>query len=158
MKYRIGNLRHLRCFVAVGEEQVPTLEADLVDAFRQGLRNLNYLEGKKIVIDYRWAEGRNNGFPALVAEAVRLKADVILTSGTPATLAAKEGTRTIPIVVAAMGDAAGGLRRGPSEVLLNKSIDLRSSQRKPKPRTREALFYEALFMARWLQSLFEKGL
>src|SRR5690348_6216249 len=109
MKYRIGNLRHLRCFVAVGEEQVPTLEADLVDAFRQGLPDLNYRGGNKIVIDYRWAEGRNNGFPALVAEAVRLKADVILTSGTPATLAAKEGTRTIPIVVAAMGDAAGGL-------------------------------------------------
>jgi putative ABC transport system substrate-binding protein len=85
----------------------PTLEADLVDAFRQGLRNLNYLEGKNVVIEYRWAEGRNDRFPALVAEAVRLKADVILTSGTPATLAAKEGTRTIPIVIAAMGDPIG---------------------------------------------------
>ena len=85
----------------------PTLEADLVDAFRQGLRNLNYLEGQNIVIEYRWAEGRNDRFPALVAEAVRLKADVILTSGTPATLAAKEGTRTIPIVIAAMGDPIG---------------------------------------------------
>jgi len=85
----------------------PTLEADLVDAFRQGLRNLNYIEGQNIVIEYRWAAGRNDRFPALVAEAVRLKADVILTSGTPATLAAKEGTRSIPIVIAAMGDPIG---------------------------------------------------
>jgi putative ABC transport system substrate-binding protein len=85
------------------------LEADLVDAFRQGLRNLNYVEGQNIVIEYRWAEGRTERFPTLVAEAVGLKADVILTSGTPATLAAKDGTRTIPIVIAAMGDpiAAG---------------------------------------------------
>ena len=82
----------------------PTLEADLVDAFRQGLRNLNYVEGQNVVIEYRWAEGRNDLFPALVAEAVRLKADVIVTSGTPATLAAKEATRTTPIVIAAMGD------------------------------------------------------
>ncbi len=80
------------------------LETELVDAFRRGLRNLNYVEGQSIVIEYRWAEGRNDRFPGLVAEAVRLKADVILTSGTPATLAAKEGTRTIPIVMAAMGD------------------------------------------------------
>jgi putative tryptophan/tyrosine transport system substrate-binding protein len=92
--YRIGYL---------GNSSV-VLEADLVEAFRQGLRNLNYVEGRNIVIEYLWAEGRNDLFPALVAEAVRLKADVILTSGTPATLAAKEGTRTIPIVIAAMGD------------------------------------------------------
>ena len=57
-----------------------------------------------MVIEYRWAEGRNDLFPALVAEAVRLKPDVIVTSGTPATLAAKEATRTTPIVIAAMGD------------------------------------------------------
>jgi len=82
----------------------PTLEADLVDAFRQGLRNLNYVEGQNVVIEYRWAEGRNDLFPALVAEAVRLKADVLVMSGTPATLAAKEATRTTPIVIAAMGD------------------------------------------------------
>ena len=80
------------------------LETDLVDSFRQGLRNLDYVEGRNMVIEYRWAEGRNDLFPALVAEAVRLKADVIVTSGTPATLAAKEATRTTPIVIAAMGD------------------------------------------------------
>ncbi len=83
------------------------LESDLSGAFRDGLRQLNYIEGQNIVIDYRWAEGRNDRFPPLVAEAVRLKADVILTSGTPAALAAKDGTRTIPIVIAAMGDPIG---------------------------------------------------
>src|SRR5260370_14454749 len=85
------------------------LESELVAAFRQGLRDLNYVEGQNIAIEYRWAEGRYDRFPALVAEAVQLKVDVIVTAGTPAILAAKEGTRTIPIVMAAIGDpiAAG---------------------------------------------------
>jgi len=83
------------------------LESDLTAAFRDGLRQLDYVEGQNIVIDYRWAEGRNDRFPPLVAEAVRLKANVILTSGTPAAIAAKDGTRTIPIVIAAMGDPIG---------------------------------------------------
>jgi putative ABC transport system substrate-binding protein len=80
------------------------LESELVGAFRQGLRDLNYVEGQNLVIEYRWAEGRYDRFPALVAEAVHLKVDVIVTTGTPAALAAKEGTRTIPIVMAAIGD------------------------------------------------------
>ena len=86
-----------------------TLESELVAAFRQGLRDLNYVEGQNVAIEYRWAEGRYDRFPALVAEAVQLKVDVIVTAGTPAVLAAKEGTRTIPIVMAAIGDpiAAG---------------------------------------------------
>ena len=85
------------------------LESELVAAFRQGLRDLNYVEGHNIVIEYRWAEGRYDRFPALVAEAVRLKVDVIVTAGTPAALAAKQATRTIPIVIAAIADpiAAG---------------------------------------------------
>jgi ABC-type uncharacterized transport system substrate-binding protein len=85
------------------------LEAELVSAFREGLRDLNYVESRNVVIHYRWAERQYNRFPALVAEAVQLKVDVIVTAGTPAVLAAKGGTRTIPIVVAAMGDpiAAG---------------------------------------------------
>jgi len=85
------------------------LESELVAAFRQGLRDLNYVEGQNMAIEYRWAEGRYDRFPALVAEVVRLKVDVIVTAGTPAILAAKEGTKTIPIVMAAIGDpiAAG---------------------------------------------------
>jgi putative ABC transport system substrate-binding protein len=80
------------------------LESELVAAFRQGLRDLKYVEGQNIAIEYRWAEGRYDRFPALVAEAVHLKVDVIVTAGTPAALAAKEGTRTIPIVMAVIGD------------------------------------------------------
>lgn len=85
------------------------LEPELVSAFREGLRDLNYVEGKNLVIEYRWAEGRYDRFPALVAEAIQLKADVIVTAGTPGVLAARNGTRTIPIVMAAIGDpiAAG---------------------------------------------------
>jgi putative ABC transport system substrate-binding protein len=85
------------------------LESETVSAFRQGLRDLNYVEGKNLTIEYRWAEGRYDRFPSLVAEAVQLKVDVIVTAGTPAILAAKNGTRTIPIVMAAIGDpiAAG---------------------------------------------------
>jgi putative ABC transport system substrate-binding protein len=80
------------------------LESELVGAFREGLRDLNYIEGRNVIIEYRWAEGRYDRFPALVAEAVRLKVDVIVTAGTPAALAAKEGARTIPVVLGAIGD------------------------------------------------------
>ncbi len=73
------------------------------------MRDLGYIEGQNIVIEYRWAEGRYDRYPAFVAEAVSLKVDVIVTAGTPAALAAKEGTRTLPIVMAVIGDpiAAG---------------------------------------------------
>jgi putative tryptophan/tyrosine transport system substrate-binding protein len=78
-----------------------------VDAFRQGLREYGYTEGQNISIEYRWAEGRYERFPALVADLVRLKVDVIVTAGTPGTLAAKKATKTIPIVIAVAGDAVG---------------------------------------------------
>ena len=85
------------------------LESELVAAFRQGLRDLSYVEGRNIVIEYRWAEGQYDRFPGFVAEAAQSKVDVIVTAGTPAILAAKEGTRTIPIVMAVIADpiAAG---------------------------------------------------
>jgi putative ABC transport system substrate-binding protein len=85
------------------------LESELVAAFRQGLRDLNYVEGQNVVIEFRWAEGQYDRFPTFVAEAIQTKVDVIVTAGTPAALAAKEGTRTIPIVMAVIGDpiAAG---------------------------------------------------
>ena len=85
----------------------PSLEPDLVDAFRQGLREFGYAEGQNISIEYRWAEGRYERFPALVAELVRHKVDVIVTAGTPGALAAKKATKTIPIVIAVAGDAVG---------------------------------------------------
>ena len=63
----------------------PSLEPDLVDAFRQGLREYGYTDGQNISIEYRWAEGRYERFSDLVADLVRHKVDVIVTAGTPAT-------------------------------------------------------------------------
>jgi putative tryptophan/tyrosine transport system substrate-binding protein len=76
-----------------------------LDAFRAGLRDLGYEEGRNIVIEYRWAEERYDRLPALFAEVVRLNVDVIVTHGTPGALAAKQATNTIPIVMAAIADA-----------------------------------------------------
>jgi len=73
-------------------------------AFLQGLRDLGWVEGKNIGIEYRYAEGRNDRVPALAADLVRLKVDVIVTAVTNDSLAAKDATRTIPIVMAAAGD------------------------------------------------------
>ena len=75
-----------------------------LNAFLQGLRDLGYVEGKNIVIEYRWAQGRVERFPELAAELARLKVDVIVVGSTPAALAAKQVTTTIPIVVAVMAD------------------------------------------------------
>jgi putative ABC transport system substrate-binding protein len=76
-----------------------------IEVFRQGLRDLGYLEGKKISLEYRYAEGKLDRLPHLAAELVHLKVDVILTAGEFATLAAKNATRTIPIVFAVTEDA-----------------------------------------------------
>jgi putative ABC transport system substrate-binding protein len=65
-----------------------------MDAFRQGLRDLGYVEGKSIVIEWRYAEGKPDRLPALAAELVRLKVDVIVTAGPAATRPAKEATST----------------------------------------------------------------
>jgi putative tryptophan/tyrosine transport system substrate-binding protein len=78
-----------------------------IEAFRQGLRELGYVEGKSIVIEYRWAEGKLDRIPALAAELVRLKVDIIVASGTTSTRAAKEATVTIPIVMGFNNDPVG---------------------------------------------------
>jgi ABC-type uncharacterized transport system substrate-binding protein len=78
-----------------------------VEAFRQQLRTLGYVEGKNIVIEYRYAEGKPERLPDLAAELVRLKVDVIVIVGGPSVLAAKKASLTIPIVFAGSGDPVG---------------------------------------------------
>ena len=88
----------------------PSDLAVLFAAFRQGLHELGYVEGRDIQIESRWAEGNYDRLPGLAADLVRLKVDVIVTYGTPASQAAKQATGTIPIVMAAIIDpAASGL-------------------------------------------------
>jgi putative ABC transport system substrate-binding protein len=78
-----------------------------LDAFRQGLRELGYIEAQNIAVEYRFARGRLERLPELAAELTRLKPDVLVTPGTPASLGAKQATRTIPIVFAGVADAVG---------------------------------------------------
>jgi len=78
-----------------------------LEAFRQGLRDLGYIEGQNISLEYRFANGRVGRLPELAAELVRLELDVVVTPGTPASLAAKKATSTIPIVFAGVADAVG---------------------------------------------------
>jgi hypothetical protein len=79
------------------------LEANLVSAFRDGLRERGYEEGRNIIIEYRWADGKYERFPALVAEHITAKVDVIVTAGTPAALAVKKATTTVPLIMVAVG-------------------------------------------------------
>ena len=83
------------------------LEANLVGAFREGLREHGYEEGRNIVIEYRWADGKYERFPALVAELIAANVEVIVTAGTPAALAMKKATTTVPLVMVAVGDPVG---------------------------------------------------
>jgi ABC-type uncharacterized transport system substrate-binding protein len=83
------------------------LNAANFDALRQGLRQHGYIEGQNLVIDYRSADGRVERFPDLAAELVHLKVDLIVTRGTPAVVAVKNATKTIPVVMAASGDPIG---------------------------------------------------
>jgi putative ABC transport system substrate-binding protein len=74
------------------------------DAFLRGLRDLDYVDGQSIAIDYLSADGRSERFPAVVAECLRLTPDVIAVSTTPGAQAAKDATRTIPIIMIGLGD------------------------------------------------------
>lgn len=78
-----------------------------LNAFRQGLRESGYIEGQNIAVEYRFARGEIGRLPALAAELARLKLDVVVTPGTPASLAAKQATSTIPIVFVGVADAVG---------------------------------------------------
>ena len=95
--YRIGML----------ERTSPATNAANFEAFRRGLRELGYVEGKNLVIEYRSADGRDERFAGLATELVRLNVDLILTRGTPAALAAKNATGTIPVVITGLADPVG---------------------------------------------------
>ncbi len=95
--YRIGFLGN----------STAALEANLVGPFREGLRDLGYVEGRNVLIEYRWAEGKYERFPALIAELLAQKMEVIVTAGTPASLAVKKATTSIPLVMVAAGDPIG---------------------------------------------------
>jgi putative ABC transport system substrate-binding protein len=92
--YRIGMLETIS----------PSLNAAHLDAFRKGLRELGYVEGKNYTIEYRSADGHAERFPELAAELVRLGVDLIVVRGTPGTIAAKNATGTIPVVMTSVGD------------------------------------------------------
>jgi putative ABC transport system substrate-binding protein len=88
----------------------PSVAAVWIHAFRQGLRDLGWVEGKNVSIEYRYSQGKSDRLPDLAAELVRLKVDIIVTSASTDAVAAKSATRTIPIVTASAGDpVASGL-------------------------------------------------
>jgi putative ABC transport system substrate-binding protein len=95
--YRIGVL----------ETSPAASNAPNFDALRKGLRELGYVEGQNLILDYRSADGRPERYPQLVAELLRLNVDLIVTRGTPAVMAAKNATETIPVVMAASGEPVG---------------------------------------------------
>jgi putative ABC transport system substrate-binding protein len=96
-RYRIGML----------ERTSAAMNAANVNGFRQGLRELGYVDGEHFVIEYRSADGRDERFPDLATELVRLKVHLILTRGTPAALAARNATATVPVVFTGVGDPVG---------------------------------------------------
>jgi putative tryptophan/tyrosine transport system substrate-binding protein len=85
----------------------PSIESQRIAAFVQRLRELGWIDGRNLAIEYRWAEGRNERYTEIAAELVRLKVDVIVTVATPATLAAKQATTVIPIVFLTASDPVG---------------------------------------------------
>src|SRR3954465_12673733 len=90
--------------IALFSQTSPSVTAPSYEAFRLGLRDLGWIEGKNISIEYRYAEGRHDRLPDLAADLVRLKVDVIVTFATSDTVAAQKATKTIPIVMAGGAD------------------------------------------------------
>ncbi len=93
--------------IAILETIAATLNSDNLQAFTQELKVRGYVQGQNLAVDYRSVDGRAERFPQLAAELVRLPIDLIVTRGTPAAIAVKKATRTIPIVMAASGDPIG---------------------------------------------------
>jgi putative ABC transport system substrate-binding protein len=116
IRLALGAVLFVLCFPAGAQQQtkIPRIgylgsvsASERLGIFRQGLRELGYVEGKNIIIEWRHHEGNIDRLPALAAELVRLKVDIIITAGAPAARAAKEATSTIPIVMTQVGDPVG---------------------------------------------------
>ncbi len=101
-----GGAQHARKLARIGFlwGTSPSAAQDLVQAFRQGLSELGYVDAQNIMVEHRWAEGRLDRLPDLAAELVRLKVDVIMAANVPAARAAKQATTTIPIVMVGVGE------------------------------------------------------
>ena len=82
----------------------PSTSGPQVEAFRQGLRDLGYFEGKNVLVEYRYIEGKSDRIPSLVAELVQLKVDVLVVTNPPSIRTAKQATKTIPVVMVTTGD------------------------------------------------------
>lgn len=117
--------------------------ASRVEALRGGLRDLGYFEGRNISIEFRWAEGKYDRLPQLARELVQLKVDVIVTHGTPGVRAVRDATATIPVVIAAAGDA-----------IANRLV---SSLRRPGGNVTGSTFFSAEVAAKQIE-LFKEGL
>jgi putative tryptophan/tyrosine transport system substrate-binding protein len=105
----VTRAQHSSKFVRIGmlEKVAAELNAANLAAFRKSLRDLGYAERQNLVIEYRSADGRAERFPEAAGQLVSLKVDVIVTRGTPASLAAKNATATIPIVMTAVAEPLG---------------------------------------------------
>jgi putative ABC transport system substrate-binding protein len=112
-----------------------------VEALRLGLRELGYVEGKNLLIEFRWAEGNYERLPELAAELVRLKVDVLVTHATPGSRAAKQATTTIPIVIASIGDAV--------------TSGVVASEARPGGNITGSSFFSPEVSAKWLEVLKE---
>src|SRR5260370_11075251 len=92
--------------IGVLSAEWPNLVSDRLRAFHDGLRETGYVQGRNLAIEYRWAEGRNERLPALAAELVRRQVTVIVATSTPAVVAARTATATIPLVFFRAADPA----------------------------------------------------
>jgi putative ABC transport system substrate-binding protein len=96
--------RSVKVGFLLGAAPDPVTTRTLIEPFVQGLREAGFAEGRNLVIDYRWAEGKAERFPGLIAALLAVRPDLIVTAGNPAALAAKAATSTVPIVAAAVDD------------------------------------------------------
>jgi putative ABC transport system substrate-binding protein len=140
-------------FLAVRARSTTSKPEPEYDAFAQGLRELGYVEGKNLLLDWRSAEGKYERFSGMAAELVRMKADIIVTEGTPATQAAQRATQSIPIVTAVVADpvasgfaASLGQPGGNITGLSSISVDISAKQMELLKTMAPKLSRAAIFM------------